>query len=133
MTTTEQAIEHGLADLWDADDPHRAAYDQGFTDGRAAGLAARPPATCHVPVPLPWRHVRPGDVFRSPRGDLWHVAEAQTSGGHVAVRADRAGDTFRRTVDPDDVVHVLHQVDEVDAMTLLADQLGARLIDRRTA
>ena len=82
-----------------------------------------------VPVPLRWRHVIEGDVFVSPDGDIWMVTlrgEALTSvtSGQIVHVAE---------VDPDDTVDVLVPATEREAVELCIEELGARLIERRSA
>ena len=86
-----------------------------------------------VPVPLRWRHVIPGDVFVGRDNILWTVTEAldpQSFSFEVVV--SRIDDHFRDNVDPDDVINVLVPVTERDAVELTMEELGARLVQRRT-
>jgi hypothetical protein len=85
-----------------------------------------------VPVPLRWRHVRTGDVFVSPGGDLWHV-RSTNSLGRAVVSADCGDQNYASPVDPDDVINVLVPTTEADAVGLTIEQLGARLLERREA
>ena len=87
------------------------------------------PPDVFVPVPLRWRHVVAGDVFLGADGRLWCVENMHQ--GAVCVR--NARDQVADRVDPDDVVSVLVPVVERDAVELTREQLGARLIERRTA
>lgn len=86
-----------------------------------------------VPVSLRWRHVLPGDVFVARNGELWQVEETgpspRTSYDVIAVRGAQV---HKADVDPDDVISVLVPVTERDAMELSREQLGARLVERRT-
>lgn len=135
MTTTEQRPAFLVEDARDADalDLAQAAYDEGWTRGHAAGLTARPPAEALVPVPVSWRHATPGDVFRAPSGALWHIGHvAPRPDGRIAVHAASGPTVHNGDVDPDDTVHLLYPVAEVDAITLCVEQLGARLIAGRT-
>lgn len=84
-----------------------------------------------VPVPLRWRHVIAGDVFVGGDRALWTVAGA-VPGKHFHVEVRRGANTFTTEIDPDDVVNVLVPVLERDAVELSMDELGARLIERRT-
>lgn len=91
------------------------------------------PADCWTPVPLRFRHVIEGDVFVGRDGALWHVERISSSYGpgvEVTVRCCAA--THHADVDPDEVVHVLVPVTERDAVELTREQLGARLVQRRT-
>jgi hypothetical protein len=89
-------------------------------------------ATSWVPVPLRWRHVIAGDTFVDRNGALWHVTRVgMTADGFAAVAA-QADAVTGSPVDPDDVIPVLIPVSERDAVELTRDQLGARLVERRT-
>lgn len=91
------------------------------------------PADAWVPVSLRWRHVVAGDVFVAPDGELWLVHAAQAlPDGTFRVVADRGADEYGRPVDPDDVISVLVPVSLRDAVELTREQLGARLVERRT-
>lgn len=87
-----------------------------------------------VPVPLRWKHVLAGDVFVARDGELWQVEETgpspRTSYDVIAVRGAQV---HKADVDPDAVVQVLVPVTERDALRLTRDELGARLVERRTA
>lgn len=86
-------------------------------------------ADIFVPVPLRWRHVVAGDVFLGADGLLWAVENMHQ--GAVCVRNGRT--QHADIVDPDDVIPVLVPAVERDAVELTREQLGARLIERRTA
>lgn len=86
-----------------------------------------------IPVPLRWRHAIETDVFVAPDGELWQIIRSETHGAWFSVTATRGPDQFSRDVDPDDVIPVLVPVSERDAVELTRDQLGARLVERRTA
>lgn len=133
MTTTEQLGEDAPAWLDGQGDVAADAWHEGWTRGHAAGVVARPPATCLVAVPVGWRHARPGDTFRAPNGDLWHVEDVRPGrGGQLTVTARRGAAPYTVDVDPDERVHLLHEVAEADAITYAVQELGARLIERRT-
>ena len=85
-----------------------------------------------VPVPLRWRHVIAGDVFVGADQRLWIVADAANQAGHYAVEVRTGLDTYTDEVDPDDVINVLVPATERDAVELTMDELGARLVERRT-
>lgn len=85
-----------------------------------------------IPVPLRWRHVAAGDTFVAGDGQLWHVAQREPSQGQIAVQVVQRAQTSNAYVDPDDVVNVLIPVVEVDAVELSREELGARLVARRT-
>jgi hypothetical protein len=92
-------------------------------------------ADAWVPVPLRWRHVQVGDVFFSAKtGDLWLVTAAENRADRPARRVTVAhgGATHTAEVELDDIAQVLVPVIERDALRLSRDELGARLIDRRT-
>lgn len=148
MTTLEQVLpawpavdgvqlgldEHGrTSDADEAIERAEALWQDGYTAGHAAGLAARPPADCYVPVPTRWRYARAEDTFVG-GGALWHV---QTLGpstrvpGALAVTAVCGARTFAvDDLDLDEAVTVLVTVSESDAVQLAAEVLGARLISR---
>ena len=89
-----------------------------------------------VPVPMRVRSVVAGDEFVSPRdGSHWRVTEAgdllwRHAGRELVVTCE--GRTVTSERDPDDVLDVLVPVVERDAVELLYDQLGARLMTGRT-
>lgn len=83
-----------------------------------------------VPVPIRFRHVLPGDMFVGRDGELWRV---DRTGPGMAMTASTSINTFTSDVDPDDVIPVLVPTPERDAVELTREQLGARLIERRTA
>ncbi len=92
------------------------------------------PPDAWVPVPLRWRHVVAGDVFVGKDGDAWQIARTGSSYGvGIEVTAIQGDRSFSDDVDPDDVIPVLVPVTERDAVELTREQLGARLIERRTA
>ena len=88
------------------------------------------PPDAWVPVPMRWRHVVAGDVIVGHDGGLWLVAVRGRDGLTTAMRT--GADQHSAPVDPDDVVQVLVPVTEREAVELTRDQLGARLIERRT-
>lgn len=90
------------------------------------------PADAWVPVPLRWRHVIPGDVFVGGDGTLWHATHACPFNGRVSVTAKQGPVERHADVDPDDRVNVLVPVTEAEAVELTIEQLGARLVSRRT-
>lgn len=87
-----------------------------------------------VPVKLRVRHLSVGDVVIGKTGDLWMVAEllnhATTASRYVTVR--RGSDEATAEMDLDDPLKVLTRVPERDAMVLVRDELGAKLIERRS-
>lgn len=85
-----------------------------------------------VPVPLRWRHILPGDMVVAPDDQIWHVIEVWSGKCSTTATAERGKERFSRDVDPDDVIPVLVPVVERDAVELTRDQLGARLVERRT-
>lgn len=88
--------------------------------------------TSWVPVPLRWRHVETADVIVAPDGELWQVTDTWFGRACKTATAARGRATFSRDVDPDDVIPVLIPVTERDAVELTIEQLGARLVERRT-
>lgn len=91
-------------------------------------------ATAWVPVPLRWRHVHAGDVFVGGDQRLWivHAVGAPPGRGRLLVAADCGADEYSGEVDPDDRVNVLIPATEAEAVELSIEQLGARLLERRT-
>lgn len=89
-------------------------------------------ADCWVPVPVRWRHLAPGDVFVAPDGRLWHLVGITPERGQLVAGAMHGEEYARRPVDPDDVIPVLVPTPERDAVELTREQLGARLVERRT-
>jgi len=89
-----------------------------------------------VPVPMRVRHVVAGDEFVSARdGSHWRITQAgdllwRIGGREVTVECEERAAT--KALDPDHLLNVLVPVDEADAVELLHDQLGARLITGRT-
>lgn len=109
-----------------------ALWQDGYTVGFAAGLAARPPADCYVPVPVRWRLAAEGDVFVGGGGALWHVDTiGRGYGTQLTVQASHAGREVKVGCDPDETVTILVAVPEADAVDLVREVLGARLIARR--
>lgn len=89
-------------------------------------------ADIFVPVPLRWRHVVAQDTFLALGGQMWHVRQAWPVKGQIEITAVSGQTKFARLVDPDDVIDVLIPALERDAVELTREQLGARLIARRT-
>lgn len=85
-----------------------------------------------VPVPLRWRHVVPGDTFLDSEGAAWHATHACPWLGCVKVSAQYGPTVRHAEVDPDDVIDVLVPALERDAVELTREELGARLVARRT-
>lgn len=93
------------------------------------------PADVWVPVPLRWRHVRPGDVIVGTDGGLYVVRAADLDPRGMLARVEVTRDGYEihaRGADPDEPVTVLMRADERDAANLLRTELGAQLIERRT-
>lgn len=88
--------------------------------------------TAWVPVPLAWRHIGPNDVIVGKNGMPWLVL-ATLSGAalHVKIRRDDVTE-WRGQVDPDETVQVLTPWPMAQAVALTRDELGARLLARRT-
>jgi len=82
-----------------------------------------------VPIFIAWRHVVAGDVVLGGDGALWHIAEVDESGTWIA---ERGRQTYESRPDPDATIAVLVPVTERDAIELGQEQLGARLVQRRT-
>lgn len=93
------------------------------------------PSDAWVPVPLRWRNVVAGDVFFSEKTrDLWLVVEGLDLERMArGVRVAHGATEHTAKVDPDDVIAVLVPVPERDALRLCRDELGARVLERRTA
>lgn len=103
--------------------------DQDGADYRAGYAAGR--QGCWVPVQLPWRHVRAGDVILDRQERPWSVAATLGVKGGMQITATRAGTPLRRVVDPDEQASVLMPVAEVDARRAIAAMgLKARIVDR---
>lgn len=104
-----------------------AAWQDGFT----AGAAAQPAADVHVPVPVRWRVVRPGDVIVGEDGELYMVTAVLVAPRGVELRLTHGKYDERHWGDPDQVANVLMRVELKDALVLTRDQLGARLMGTR--
>ncbi len=89
------------------------------------------PPDAWVPVPVRWRHVLPGDVIAGRDGALWLITVHEPNGMVIAARSFRK--RFTDHPDPDETVHVLVPATEREAVELTREQLGARLIERRTS
>lgn len=96
-----------------------------------------PRPDCWAPVPTTWRYVRGGDVLAARKtAALLLVLDtpAPTKDGRLSARVVAAPNgEVTYLVDVDDPVTVLRAIAERDAGTLLAAELGARLIDERSA
>lgn len=84
-----------------------------------------------VPITLRWRHIQVGETFVAPAGRLWTVVGVEWLRGALAVTATAGLDKGTYEMDPDDTAQVLYPVQEVDAIGVLREQLGARLIESR--
>ncbi len=87
--------------------------------------------TAWVPVPLRWRHVIAGDVIVGRDGTPWLIVTRGCDGSVGAMHTD--DDRHTSAVDPDATVQVLVPATERECVELTREQLGARLIERRTA
>lgn len=85
-----------------------------------------------VPVPLRWRHVIAGDVFVGKEQALWSVKDIRSHAAHLTVYTQSGQHYYPADVDPDDVIEVLVPALERDAVELTREELGARLVARRT-
>lgn len=86
-----------------------------------------------IPVSLRTRHVIAGDVFVGKDGGLWHVTKSgATTDGTWALVVDQGDYVTGGGMDPDDVIDVLVPALERDAVELTREELGARLVARRT-
>lgn len=83
--------------------------------------------TCYVPVPLRWRYVEPGDVFVGGER-LWTVNKINSRQVTVSCGAS----TGSYDIDPDELVQVLTPVPMAQAVAITREQIGMRLIARRT-
>lgn len=107
-------------------------WQHGWTTGRDAALDARPPRTVWAPLPITWGVVCAGDSFLGEGDTVWHVNDVRhRPTGEVAVVAACGAAVFEVDVPGDESVEVLFPISERDACTLLADELGARMIERR--
>jgi hypothetical protein len=82
-----------------------------------------------VPVSLRWRHVVEGDVVIGGDGAPWAIVDVDHLGTWVARSGRRE---YQSMPDPDDVIEVLVPALERDAVELTREELGARLVARRT-
>lgn len=110
-----------------------AAWHDGYSAGHNAALAARPRRDVFLPVERAWRHLQPGDTFVGKGGALWHLASTNPGRGTIGVVARHGGREFTVDVDPDELIPVLVQRPEHDALELLAEQLGATMIGQAGA
>lgn len=96
-------------------------------------MTAIDPSTCWAPVPLRWRHVRPGDITVAEDGSLVPIVSVGYSQAGVDVDYVVPGGLDHATeLDPDEMVDVLVPIPERDLMRTTAEQLGAWCIDRAT-
>jgi hypothetical protein len=115
---------------------HTACPEEKSTRFTGTTLEERWATDVLVPVPLRWRHVIAGDVFIGRDDQEWIVTKNgyhwEWTGWDLFV--EREGRVVRagRRIDPDDVVEVFVPAVERDAVELIREQLGARLIERRT-
>ncbi len=87
------------------------------------------PPDAWVPVPVRWRHVQPGDLVLA-GATPWLITHVQDDGTVVGQHTFR--ERHHARPDPDDVAQVLVPVTEREAVELAREQLGARLVERRT-
>jgi hypothetical protein len=92
------------------------------------------PPDVWVPVPVRWRYVRSWDLIVGKNKAIWAVERIGCSyGPGLEVTAVCGPDSFTDDVDPDETVQVLIPVAERDAVELCREELGARLVEQRTA
>lgn len=89
--------------------------------------AAAAHTDCHTPIPLRWRHVRPGDVVVL-KDKLWEVVGTNTQD---VVTVIRGGKTHSAAPDADATVPVLVRHQEREALQIAREQLGGTVMDRR--
>jgi hypothetical protein len=97
-------------------------------------------ADCYVPIPLRWRHVIAGDILLGQSGVLFAVTASRPHvdpRGHItgqwALTVGVGPDARPFIGDPDEPARVLTGVPERDALTVLRDELSARVVERRIA
>jgi hypothetical protein len=117
MTAADQAVEDTADRL-----------EQHVTDLEAN--LARAHADCWVPIPLRWRHVRPGDVVVL-KDKLWEVTATDMHEQWAEAFVARGEKTHRADLDPDATVPVLVRHQEREALQTAREQLGATVVDRR--
>lgn len=88
--------------------------------------------TCWAPVPLRWRHVRPGDVTVAEDGSLIPIVAVLLVKAGVRITYLLDGRDHFTTEDPDEMVEVLVSIKERDLMAATAEQLSTWVIDRAT-
>lgn len=146
---TAAAVESGeLAVVWETDpEVWQDGWAAGYLAGHSAGLAARPPRSVRVPVPIRTSLLAPGDLIEDRKGVGRLVTDvcraeahpdprwrAQQYRGRVVVtvsRVDPRQGVVAFDADRDEPAQVLIPVSEVEAMRLTRDQLGARVMERR--
>lgn len=85
------------------------------------------------PLPLRWRHARPGDVVITGAGEnrtLWVLTQAETFGRTTRTAAISGRGRHQAEVDPDAVVTVLVPLPEREALRTVREGLGAAVADR---
>lgn len=92
-------------------------------------MTATLPPDVWVPVPVRARHIIVGDLIAGSDNAVWLVTESRPAGGTWSLNLYGHGLVYP---DPDEAIPVLVPVTERDAVELTRDQLGARLVERRT-
>ena len=89
-------------------------------------------STYWVSVPLRARHIVAGDVVHGRDGRPWMVVAANVVQNSIVTTAQAGEDCIEVRSDPDHTISVFVPVLERDAIELTVDQLGARVIERRS-
>lgn len=146
---TADAVESGvLAVAWDSDpEVWQEGWATGYSAGHAEGLAARPPRSVRIPVPMRHSVLAPGDAIEDRAGRIRMVHNVVAAREHPDLRwrapqyrgriivelsrVDPRHGTLEYDADPDEPAQVLIPVAELDAMRQLRDALGAQAIAGR--
>lgn len=98
----------------------------------AARKKARSELLAEVPVPLRWRHVTAGDLIVGKEGAPLRVRQAPAPSNESTACVVTPDSEWSGHVDPNRVAQVLVSAPVADALHLLRNQLGARVIERRS-
>lgn len=141
------AVESGeLEVMWESDPQvWGEGWAAGFLAGQDAGLAARPPRSVRIPVPMRHSLLTAGDAIEDRGGRVRLIHRVRKASEHPSPawrmdpryrgrlivelsRVDPGQGTLEYDADPDEPAQVFVTVPEAETMRLTRDALGARAI-----